>query len=317
MSHLGKLTKLGVSDIRKIWPLEEKDLSPWITDNIDALNDVLNLQIEIESTEEYVHNFRLDLAGTDNTSQMPVIIENQFGPSNHDHLGKLITYSAAKEAGIMIWIANEIQTAHASAIEWLNRISPPDMTFYGIELEVFKIDESLPAPHFRIVAGPPPSKRKPLPSGEVSPRNRRYQEFFDRLRARILSIQPGFTRAKALSQSWWGVGVGRSGFSVTCAFTIDNKFRVELYIDMGNKDSNDAAFVELNESRALISEKIGSDLVWDPLSASRACRAYVTTDGTIDDDDKKLAALVEWAGPLAVKFREVFGPLVKNIQITE
>ena len=86
---------------------------------------------------------------------------------------------------------------------------------------------------------------------------------------------------------------------------------------MGNKDSNDAAFVELNESRALISEKIGSDLVWDPLSASRACRAYVATDGTIDDDDKKLAALVEWAGPLAVKFREVFGPLVKNIQITE
>ncbi|GAH31158.1 unnamed protein product, partial [marine sediment metagenome] len=98
------LKKLELREIKKIWPHEEKDLSPWITENIVALNEVLNLQIEIESKEEYIHNFRLDLAGTDNFSQMPVIIENQFGRSNHDHLGKLITYSAAKEAGIMIWI---------------------------------------------------------------------------------------------------------------------------------------------------------------------------------------------------------------------
>jgi len=55
---------------------------------------------------------------------MPVIIENQFGSSNYDHIGKLITYSAAKEAGIVIWIANEFQVAHKEAIEWLNKISP-------------------------------------------------------------------------------------------------------------------------------------------------------------------------------------------------
>ena len=111
--NLGKLNKLGIKEIKKIWPNEEKELSPWIVNNIDALNDVLNLQIEIEGKEEYVYNFRLDLTGTDNASQMPVIIENQFGSSDHDHLGKLITYSAAKEAGIMIWIANEIQAAHS------------------------------------------------------------------------------------------------------------------------------------------------------------------------------------------------------------
>ncbi len=132
MTNLGKLIKWGIQDIRKIWPHEEKELSPWIADNIDALNDTLKLQIEIEGKEEQVHNFRLDLAGTDNASQMPVIIENQFGASDHDHLGKLITYSAVKEAGIMIWIANEIQTAHVNAIEWLNKISPQEMTFYGI-----------------------------------------------------------------------------------------------------------------------------------------------------------------------------------------
>lgn len=315
MPAVGKLKKLRLREIKKIWPHEEKDLSPWIAENVDALNEVLNLQIEVEGKEEYIHNFRLDLVGTDNFSQMPVIVENQFGQSNHDHLGKLITYSAAKEAGIMIWIANEIQIAHRNAIEWLNKISPQEMTFYGVELEVFQIDNSLPAPNFRIVAGPQPSKRRAIVSGEISPRNRRHLDFFGKLRSEILSIQSNFTRAKALPQSWWSLGIGRSGFSAVSCFTIDNKFRVEIYIDMGKKEYNEIAFAELKENRGVIEEKIGKELVWDPLPDSRACRIYLAIDGTIDDDEQKLIEIIEWAAPLVIKFREVFSQLVKNIQI--
>jgi len=158
------------------------------------------------------------------------------------------------------------------------------MTFYGIKLEVFQIDDSLPAPNFRIVAGPPPSKRRPVPY-EISPRNKRYQEFFDKLRARILNSEPNFTRVKALPQSWWGLGIGRSGFSVTSAFTIDNKFRVEIYIDTGKRENNDFAFAELKENSVSIHEKVEKELVWDSLPDSRACRIYIARDGTIDDDE--------------------------------
>ncbi len=315
MPSVGKLKKWEIKEIKKIWPHEEKDLSPWIVRNIDALNEVLNLQIEIEGKEEHIYNFRLDLVGTDNFSKMPVIIENQFGQSDHDHLGKLITYSAAKEAGIMIWIANEIQIAHREAIEWLNKISPQEMTLYGLELEVFQIDNSLPAPSFRIVAGPPPSRRKTIVSGEISPRNKRYQDFFDKLRTEILRIQPNFTRAKALPHSWWGLGIGRSGFSVVTCFTIDNKFCVEIYIDMGKKEDNDVAFEELKGNRAIIEERIGKELVWDAMPDSRYCSIDLVIDGTIDDDEQRLTGIIEWAAPLVIKFREVFSPLVKNIQL--
>jgi len=314
MPSLGKLKKLGLREIKRLWPHEEKDLSPWIADNIDDLNKALNLQIEIEGREEYIHNFRLDLVGTDTFSQIPVIIENQFGASDHDHLGKLITYAAAKDAGIIIWIANEIQTAHRSAVEWLNKISPQEMTFYGVELEVFAIDNCSPAPNFRIVAGPPPSKIKP--PIELSPRNKRYLEFFEKLRTKIINIQANFTRAKAPPQSWWALGcMGRSGFSVVSSFTIDNRFKVEIYIDLGKKEYNEIAFHALKETRVAIEEKFGKELVWDPLPDSRACRIYVAIDGTIDDDEQKLTEIVEWAAPLVIKFREVFSPLVKNIQI--
>jgi hypothetical protein len=314
MANIGKLVKLGIADIRKIWPHEERELSPWIADNVDALNDTLKLQIEIEGREEWVHNFRLDLIGTDNKTLMPVIIENQFGSSDHDHLGKLITYSAVKEAGIMIWIANEIQVAHKTALEWLNTISPQEMTFYGIELEVFQIDGSLPAPNFRVVAGPPPSKRPP-PPGDISPRYIKYQGFFDKLRTKILKSEPNFTRAKALPQSWWSLGIGRSGFSVGSAFTIDSKFKVEIYIDTGEKEANENAFYELKENSISVHEKVGGELIWDSLPDRRACRIYIAKDANIDDDEEKLSEIVEWAASLVIKFRETFGPLVKAINI--
>lgn len=314
MNNLGKLVKLELQDIRKIWSHEEKHLSPWIADNIESLNDILNLQIEIEGREEFVHNFRIDLTGTENTTQMPVVIENQFGPSDHDHLGKLITYSAAKEAGIMIWIASEIQLAHRAALEWLNNKSPTEMTFYGIELEVFKIDNSLPAPNFRIVAGPPPYKRKMIPD-QMSPKNKKYLNFFNELRNNIIKRKPNFTKAKAMPQSWWSLSIGKSGFSVAVAFTIDGNFRVELYIDTGTKENNDIAFSKLKENSLTIQDNIGKDLVWDPLPDRRACRIYLATNGTIDDDEKKLTELTEWAAPMVIKFKEVFSPLVKNIQI--
>lgn len=314
MASLGNLKRLDVAEIRQIWPREQDHLSPWIAENIEALNEELNLQIEIEGREEYIHGFRLDLAGTDASLQVPVIIENQFGRSDHDHLGKLITYSAAKEAGIVLWIANDIHLAHREAIDWLNQITPHDMIFYGVELEVLRIGDSLPAPNFRVVAGPPPSKRPP-PVSAVSPRNQKYGDFFEQLRAKLLAVQPGFTRAKARPQSWWTLAVGRTGFSLMGWFTIDEKFRVTMYIDTGSKEQNIVAFDQLKENSAAIEHGVGQELVWDALPEKRASIAYVAVDATIDDDEKRLAEIIEWAVPTMVTFRNVFGPYLKNVEL--
>ena len=75
------------------------------------------------------------------------------------------------------------------------------------------------------------------------------------------------------------------------------------------------AFEVLKESKAVIEQRVGRELLWDPLPDSRACRIYATADGTIDDDEQKLNQIIEWAAPLIIKFREVFGPLVKNIEL--
>ncbi len=313
---IGDLRKLDEVAIRKIWPSETEDFSPWLAENISRLNDTLNIRIEVEELEGPVESFKLDLSGIDRVSQRPVVIENQFGKSDHDHLGKLITYAANREAGIVIWIANEIQLAHRAGVEWLNKISPPEMSFYAIDLEVFRIDDSQPAPHFRLVAGPPPGKRREItPVDQITPRNRRYQDFFDRLRERVLELQPNFTRARGLPQSWWALGTGRTGFSLVASFTIDAKFRIEIYIDTGVKEDNEFALGKLEENKPTIEENIGQPLHWDYLRDSRLSRIYAAIDGSIDDDERKLEELIGWGAPMMINFREVFAPLIKNIEM--
>ncbi len=313
--EFGKLKRLREQEIRTIWPFE-KDFSLWLATNISNLNNILNIRIEIQEMERPVDIFKLDMSGTDAVSQRPVVIENQYGKSDHDHLGKLITYSADREAGILIWVANEIQVAHRNAVEWLNKITPQEMSFYAIELEVLVVDDSKPAPNFRLIAGPPPGKRREItPADQVTPRNKQYQQFFNRLRKKLLDLQPNFTRARGLPQSWWGLGIGKVGFSLTAAFTNDNKFRIELYIDTGVGESNEAALATLSANSSSIDSNIGHVLNWDQLPNARACRVYVVTDGSIDDDDRRLEKLVEWGAPIMVKFREVFAPLVKNIDL--
>ena len=144
MDSIGKIKKLTAAEIRqRVWKHEEKDMTPWVCENIGFLNEALGLEIEVQSSEEQVENFKLDIYGTDSSSTkepLPVVIENQFGKSDHDHLGKVITYAANKEAGVVIWIANDIQSAHRNAVDWLNAVTPEDMMFYGVELEMYTIN---------------------------------------------------------------------------------------------------------------------------------------------------------------------------------
>jgi hypothetical protein len=153
-------------------------------------------------------------------------------------------------------------------------------------------------------------------TGPDVPKNKKYLNFFNELRNNIIKRKPNFTKAKAMPQSWWSLSIGKSGFFRSGS--IYNRWKLQggiLYIDTGTKENNDIAFSKLKENSLTIQDNIGKDLVWDPLPDRRACRIYLATNGTIDDDEKKLTELTEWAAPMVIKFKEVFSPLVKNIQI--
>ena len=192
---LGRIVEMDEQAIRQLWPNEERDLSPWVRENIDLLNEALGLQMDIDEAETPVGDFRLDLAGSETTTKRPVVIENQYGSSDHDHLGKLITYAADREAGILVWLAGDFRDAHQKALQWLNDVTGPDMAFIGVRLAVFKIDDSRPAPLYTVVVSPPRSKLPVLQ--QPSERGARYRDFWSRFIDHLQTEHPGLTRAKS------------------------------------------------------------------------------------------------------------------------
>jgi hypothetical protein len=165
-SVFGELTSV---DLRAIWPKEASDVTPWLASNIQALGQAPGLDLELAGTETDVGDFSLDLFARDLSSGRPVVVENQFGSTDHDHLGKLITYAAGLDAGVVIWIAEKIREEHRQALEWLNRRTDSARDVSGVVIEVLRIDDSRPAFVFKPVVFPNEWQRATRRSADPQP----------------------------------------------------------------------------------------------------------------------------------------------------
>lgn len=150
---IGRLKQI---DIRELWAHEQHHFSEWLSkeENIELLNDTLGLTLTEVSKEVFVGSYRCDLVATDETTGIKVIIENQLEATDHDHLGKIITYASGLDAQVVVWIVKEAREEHRSAIEWLNNNLIKGISFFLLEIQAYKIGDSLPAPKFEVIEKP-------------------------------------------------------------------------------------------------------------------------------------------------------------------
>jgi hypothetical protein len=137
---IGKIKRV---DLREVWKHEANDFTKWLEDNPNVLSDTIDLKLSNVEREKDAGDFSVDLVAEDDSGN-PVIIENQLGKSNHEHLGKIITYLTSLGAKTAIWIVSEARPEHISAISWLNEGS--SASFYLLKIEAIQIDDSKPAP---------------------------------------------------------------------------------------------------------------------------------------------------------------------------
>ncbi len=269
------ISRLQRVPLRSVWPHEAYDFTQWLQENIDVLNVALDLNLVNVEREQAAGSFSIDLVAEDEGGGT-VIIENQLEKSNHDHLGKVITYLTALSARAAIWIVAEPRPEHVAAIAWLNESTGAD--FYLVKVEAVRIGDSLPAPILTLIVGPSEDNTVRSEREVIAERYHIRQSFWRKMiRNPRASLHAHITPS---SYSWIGTSSGVRGLNLNYAVT-QNQSSAELYIDRGrdSQDTNKHIFDQLLTHRQQIDAAIGREVSWERLNDRRACRIKITVQG--------------------------------------
>lgn len=302
--------------LREIWPHEASDFTPWLAENIEELGKSLGMDLELIEEEASVGDFSLDILAKDLGSSKSVIIENQLTQTDHDHLGKLLTYAAGFDASIVIWVSESIREEHRQAMDWLNQRTDNETSFFGVVVEVIKIDNSKPACNFKLVASPnqwQKNKKRQAQRASISTKGEKYQKYFQSL-IDTLRDTHRFTSAKAgQPQNWYSFSSGVSGLTYGANFSQGGKARAELYIDLGDQEKNKYVFDQLHNQKEQIETELGEEVSWERLDNKRASRLALYTDGSIDDSDSDLERVKNWHIEKLLKIKASLGRKIGSL----
>ena len=309
--QLGKLKEV---DVRELWKHEQYDFSNWLAldENIELLNDTLGLTLVDVNKEVYVGAYRCDLVAKDETTGVKVIVENQLEASNHDHLGKIITYASGLDAQVVVWIVTRAREEHRSAIEWLNNNTNSDLNFFLLEIHAFKIGESLPAPKFEIIEKPNDFIKysKGIKSSDELSKGEAERLAFWTMFNEVLDAKKNpFNQTKATVDHWRNVAIGTSEACVS--INLVNKEScvvIDLYI-YNNKDLFDRLYLQ----KELIEEELGFSLDWQKMENKGASRVKLPVYGLNFDDHSNYPALMEEVIDKTLQMKQIFGKYIKKI----
>ena len=308
--ELGKLERLD--NLRDVWQTEDHDFTPWLAEdeNISILAETLDMDLEVEAQEKDVGPFRADILCRDANSpdrDALVLIENQLERTDHTHLGQLMTYAAGLHTVTIIWVAQRFTDEHRAALDWLNEITNERFRFFGLEVELWKIGDSLAAPNFNIVSKPNEwsrvvgaAKSSTVGDSERGALYRRYwTEFSNRLMERNSPVKP----RQPQPQIWMDFAIGKTDFWLA-AMLRRREHRISVYLGLRNAEAA-AHLALLEEDREAIEATLGDILQWRRLQKS--CQVLLVNPREANpEDESQWAWQHEWLAETLEKFDQVF-----------
>jgi len=315
--ELGELCKV---DLRTYWKDEAVDFTPWLAseENISRLAEALGIDLEVESTEVAAGPYSADILARDTVTGDYVVIENQLGRTDHDHLGKAITYAAVLNATAVVWVAGRFTDEHKKSLDWLNDTSTEETSYFGVVVELWRIDKSKPAVRFNVVSRPAGMARKSAvtkASGKPLTDDQKLQhEWWIAFHDALLERNVVRSAQSPRPQYWFDVALGRTGFHLSNTASVWNKeLGVRFYI--WNKVNAVVALEQLLQQKVEIEQEIGAALQWDPNPQARDKTIKITMPADLRNRDKWTEYL-DWMVSMTAKFIAAFAPRVKELDLT-
>ncbi len=265
---VGRLSRVH---LREVWKHEAVDFSQWLANNLDLLSETIGIQLVSAETEHPTGSFSVDLLAEDSAGN-PVVIENQLEKSDHDHLGKLLTYMVSLESKTAVWIVSDPRSEHVGVISWLNESSSAN--FFLVKIEVIRIDNSKPAPLFTLVIGPSDESRSvSRTKQDLAERHMIRYRFWEELLEKAKSKTNLHANISPTHDNWISASAGKTGMAYTYCIR-QHDWQVELGIDLGKGKDEETreVFQHFYSYKNEIEQAFGSELVWDLVEGRRATR---------------------------------------------
>ena len=306
---LGKLKKVS---LREIWKNEAYDFTPWLAENIDQLAEAIGIELEFIDKEVSVGSYSADILAKDTGTDKFVVIENQLEKTNHDHLGKCVTYASVLDASAIIWIASKFTDEHKKALDWLNDHTSDEIGFYGLQIELWKIDHSQPAIRFNVISQPNEvvrqvSQRKN--QTELSQTRKTQLEFWTMFRDKLSKKKQIRSLQSPRPQYWFDIALGKAGIVLSNTFNTEkNELGVRIYIQ-NNKADEWLPYFE--SKKDIIENEIGEKLQWNPNPNNRDKIIGLSKKFDLDNKENWNEA-INWLIEMTLKFYKIFSKLIKE-----
>ncbi len=304
MKNLGKLEE--ITDLRKIWLHEALEFTPWLADeeNMAILSDAVGLEIAVDETESSVGDFNVDIFAYEVGTDRKIIIENQLEDTNHDHLGKLITYASGKSADIIIWLVKRAREEHKAAIEWLNNHTDDQIGFFLCEIKLYKIGNSDPAVKFEVVEKPNNWTKEMKKNSISTPLQQLRYEYwtaFDDYAFSNANYAKKFKQTKSNNRNYKDLFFGASGFHIVTRMNQQKGIiSAEIYIG-----DDKELYSKLYNDKTTIEEEMDMKLDWREQPTSKASK--IIAKKTVDFDNKEnWKEQFDWIMDVTAKMKNAF-----------
>ncbi|MSQ28172.1 MAG: DUF4268 domain-containing protein [Dehalococcoidia bacterium] len=319
---LGRLERV---ELRNAWQGEATDFTPWLaqSENISLLGDAIGVELEVESQEKSVGPFRADILCKDTVTNHYVLIENQLERTDHTHMGQLITYTAGLEAVTIIWVASRFTEEHRAALDWLNSVTRPDINFFGLEIELWRIGGSDMAPKFNIVSKPNDwskvvrDQAATAADGGLTEFQRLHLNFWTQFRQYLEERRSPVRTNRPSKDHWSNVAVGRTGFSlVPWNGMRDN--RSGVYLQFAGPDAKAHYSLVERHYKDNVEEKLSplGTLTWRPLPNAKEKQISLIRSST-PTKPETWSELNEWMARALETMHVLFNPIVKALNASE
>lgn len=315
---LGRLKRV---EPRDYWTDEAREFTPWLAqeENIALLGEAIGLELEVEAQERNVGPFRADILCKDTVTGHFVLIENQLERTDHIHLGQLLTYAAGLEAVTIVWVARQFTDEHRAALDWLNGITNTTINFFGLEIELWRIEDSPLAPKFNVVSKPndwSKTVRESTGGGAAAPTSTQqlHLEFWTQFRQYMLDRGSRIRIGKPSTSHWTNVAVGRADFALSLWNNLRNgRSGVDLYI----RGPDAKAYFHLihDRYRGQVETRL-APVEWRELPQGKDSGVRVTRPSTLADRDA-WPELDAWLADTVEKMERVFRPIVRDLNAAD